>query len=61
MEHCKDSISYKLSKSMAKNRFRFGDEVSIFLLPPCNKMTKEMPNSIKDIVILILLFYLELK
>ena len=53
MEVYKDSINYKLLKSMEKSKFKFGEEVLIFHHQNWNKMMKDFQVSTKDIRILI--------
>jgi hypothetical protein len=46
---------------MERNRFRFGEEVSIFLLQNCPKLTKDTPETIRDIRIFLLSCFLKQK
>ena len=53
MEVYKDSINYRLLKSMEKNKSKFGEEVLIFHHRNWNKMMKDFQDLTKDIKILI--------
>lgn len=53
MEHCKDSINWKLLRSMGNNRFRYGGEAMIFLLLSWKLMTQDILKMIKDIKVLL--------
>jgi hypothetical protein len=61
MERCRVSTNSKLLKSMERNRFIFGEEVSIFLLQNCPKLTKDTPETIRDIRIFLLSCFLKQK
>jgi hypothetical protein len=47
--HCRGSINWKLSRSTARIKCKFGEEAMIFLHPNLKRMMQGTPKTIKDI------------